>query len=213
MGSLFPNSIDSFTDPLANSPLNSPSHAGQHQDLNDAVEKVETYMGLVKVVPTSAVNGTVGATGTVTVGNTISSVTVNGAFSSLYDNYRIIYSGGVKSNDSEISMTLSSVATGYYLSFVYGSYTGTTVTNYGVNNGSSWTHAGGGYEQAAVVDVDLYCPFLPVATNGFARVRYATYWGTASLLNTKSVSSTGFTITSAFGTMTGGSIRVYGYRK
>ena len=91
MASTFPTSIDSFTDPLSTSPLNSPSHSAQHTDLNDAVEKVETYMGLVKVIPTGATNGTVSATGTVTIGIAVSSVAVAGCFSSLYKNYKILY--------------------------------------------------------------------------------------------------------------------------
>lgn len=44
MASTFPGAIDSFTDPLSGSPLNSPSHSAQHADLNDAVEKIETYV-------------------------------------------------------------------------------------------------------------------------------------------------------------------------
>jgi len=43
MASGFPASIDNFTDPLSNSPLNSPSHSAQHADLNDAVEKIEEF--------------------------------------------------------------------------------------------------------------------------------------------------------------------------
>ena len=43
MASTFPGAIDSFTDPLSGSALNSPSHSAQHADLNDAVEKIETY--------------------------------------------------------------------------------------------------------------------------------------------------------------------------
>ena len=44
MASSFPGAIDSFVDPLSTSPLSSPSHSAQHADLNDAVEKVETYV-------------------------------------------------------------------------------------------------------------------------------------------------------------------------
>lgn len=44
MASSFPGAIDSFTDPLSGSALNSPSHSAQHADLNDAVEKIETYV-------------------------------------------------------------------------------------------------------------------------------------------------------------------------
>ncbi len=46
MASSFPSSIDSFPDPLENSPLNAPSHSALHQDVNDAVEKVEVKLGL-----------------------------------------------------------------------------------------------------------------------------------------------------------------------
>ena len=43
MASGFPASIDNFTDPLSGSALNSPSHSALHSDVNDAVEKIETY--------------------------------------------------------------------------------------------------------------------------------------------------------------------------
>lgn len=90
MASTFPGAIDNFTDPLSNSSLSSPSHAGQHSDLNDAVEKIETYMGLVKVIPTSVAGSGVSlsANGTVTF-TSATSISINGAFSSLYENYRI----------------------------------------------------------------------------------------------------------------------------
>jgi hypothetical protein len=52
MASDFPASIDAFPDPLVNSPLNSPSHAVLHQDVNDAVEKIEVKLG-VGVSPAS----------------------------------------------------------------------------------------------------------------------------------------------------------------
>lgn len=90
MASTFPGAIDSFTDPLSGSALNSPSHSAQHADLNDAAEKLETYMGLVKVIPTGATNGTVGATGTVTTTGTPTTLAIDGCFSSLYENYRIV---------------------------------------------------------------------------------------------------------------------------
>lgn len=50
MASSFPGAIDSFTDPLSGSPLNSPSHSAQHADLNDAVEKIETKLGIGNTV-------------------------------------------------------------------------------------------------------------------------------------------------------------------
>ncbi len=59
MASSFPSSIDSFPDPLANSPLNAPSHSALHQDVNDAVEKVEVKLGLGSSPASSSVAGQV----------------------------------------------------------------------------------------------------------------------------------------------------------
>ena len=56
MASNFPTSLDSFTDPTSASPLNSPSHAGQHQNINDAVEKVEVKLGIGASPASSALN-------------------------------------------------------------------------------------------------------------------------------------------------------------
>lgn len=44
MPSTWPQSVDNFTNPLTTSALNSPSHAGQHQDLNSAINKIETAL-------------------------------------------------------------------------------------------------------------------------------------------------------------------------
>lgn len=74
MASGFPASIDNFTDPLSNSALNSPSHSALHTDVNDAIEKIETFMGLVKVT-----SGTTAGTT-----NTLSIPT---SFTSLYEHY------------------------------------------------------------------------------------------------------------------------------
>lgn len=45
MASTFPTSIDNFTNPTSTSLLTSPSHSGQHADINDAVEAIETQIG------------------------------------------------------------------------------------------------------------------------------------------------------------------------
>ena len=78
MASGFPGSIDNFTDPLSNSSLSSPSHAGQHADLNDAVEKIETYMGLVRIVAAGSFSAA-------------ATVNVDSIFSANYDLYRIVW--------------------------------------------------------------------------------------------------------------------------
>lgn len=50
----FPTSLDTLTNPSSSDTLDSPSHSGQHSDINDAVEALETKVG----VNNSAVNTT-----------------------------------------------------------------------------------------------------------------------------------------------------------
>lgn len=41
----YPGAIDSLTNPTTTSQMNSPSHAGQHSNANDAVEAIQTELG------------------------------------------------------------------------------------------------------------------------------------------------------------------------
>lgn len=46
MATTFPTTLDDFTNPQASDKTDSPSHAGQHADLNDAVEALEAKVGV-----------------------------------------------------------------------------------------------------------------------------------------------------------------------
>ena len=46
MATNFPTGLDSFSNPGTTSALNSPSHAGQHADINDAMEAVQAKIGV-----------------------------------------------------------------------------------------------------------------------------------------------------------------------
>lgn len=46
MASNYPTSLDTFTNPTATSLLTSPSHSALHSDINDAVEALETKVGI-----------------------------------------------------------------------------------------------------------------------------------------------------------------------
>lgn len=46
MATNFPNSLDVLTNPTATSPLSNPSHSQQHINLNDAVEAIQTKIGI-----------------------------------------------------------------------------------------------------------------------------------------------------------------------
>jgi len=46
MATNFPGSLDSFSNPSSSSTLDSPSHAAQHANINDAMEAVQTKLGV-----------------------------------------------------------------------------------------------------------------------------------------------------------------------
>jgi len=222
MASGFPGSIDNFTDPLSNSSLSSPSHAGQHADLNDAVEKIETYMGLVKVIPTSVssaggTSATLAANGTVTVGAGNTSVTVNGAFSSLYDNYRIIISNMVMSSGGGgLRITLGTVAAGanYYFGGTYVDIGTAAITGFRGNNVGYFLCGTSTGSNAFSNTLDILNPYATARTTFPPTISF-TETGTVGHnvgFHNADTSYTAFIIHTATGTMTGGTIRVYGYR-
>jgi hypothetical protein len=172
---------------------------------------VSSRGGLTLVVPTSVTNGTVGANGAITVGSAVSSVTINGAFSATYDNYKIMISGGVGSTANNILFTLGATATGYYEARIFCTYAGVISANT-TNNGANGT-IGQQTTQGLFGNLDILSPFLATQTN----------WGSTQLAATttrvdqvqgmlnNTTSYTSFTITPGAGTLTGGNIRIYGY--
>ena len=68
MATNYPGSLDAFVNPASGNTLDSPSHSLQHSDINDAVEAIETKLGVGTATPGTAtayfplVAGTAGAT-------------------------------------------------------------------------------------------------------------------------------------------------------
>lgn len=68
MATNYPVSLDTFNNPTSGNTLDSPSHSLQHSDINDAVEALETKLGVGTATPGTAtayyplVAGTAGAT-------------------------------------------------------------------------------------------------------------------------------------------------------
>jgi hypothetical protein len=148
-----------------------------------------------------------------TVGSGVSSVTVTGAFSADYDNYRIIYSGGVGSITANIGLKLGSASTSYYGFGVYGTFSATTVLGINDNNASSFRFVGGGDSSGATVIADIRSPFATAATYISAPIDTGTSFGAYSGRYFPTTSFTAFTLTPDAGTLTGGTIRVYGYQR
>jgi len=146
-----------------------------------------------------------------TVGTTVASVTVSNAFSATYDNYKVVYTGGVASTAVDLAITLGATTTNYYFVFGYIPYGG-AIAAISVNNGASWAYAGGANTALTFINCDIFRPFASdetlITSNG-ANANNGNFGG-GYLNNTTSY--TAFTITPSSGTLTGGTIRVYGYQ-
>jgi hypothetical protein len=152
---------------------------------------------------------------TQTIGTTVSSVTVSNAFNSDYDNYRIVISGGVGSTNITLSLQLGASTTGYYSITNYATYAAaTTPLSSGDNNGAVWTtvgYAGTNFLQASF---DLIGPNLAKWTSlNSAAWSATTVAGNSNGMHQVATAFTGFTLGVNTGTLTGGTIYIYGYRK
>jgi hypothetical protein len=151
---------------------------------------------------------------TTTIGTTVASVTVSSAFSATYDNYKIIVSGGVGSTNITLRLQLGSTTTGYYLGVNRASYeTGGASTEF-TNNGSSFQHAGYASTGGINANIELTDPFATSRTGfttqfGQLATTGNSYSGTG--FQNSATSFSAFTLTTSTGTLTGGTIRVYGY--
>ena len=150
-----------------------------------------------------------------TVGSGVSTVTVSSAFSSTYDNYLITWQGGTMSADTALKFKLGSTSSGVYGAFIHTpSYLGTTVQNVGDNNTAFFTYAGGGNSGGATAYLYLAGPNTATRTyltSGL--INYSTVFGTYTAAHYANDQHTAFTFEPFSGTITGGTITVYGYRK
>jgi hypothetical protein len=168
--------------------------------------------GLKWTTPTSASGLTL--VKSQTVGSGVSSVEVTSAFSSTYDNYLITLSGGVGSGDMNLRLTLGSTTAGYYSVGYYMFYNSAAVTGIKDEN-IGFTTCGIGNTNALMAQSILQSPNLAKRT-----IFMNTSVPALSTLNTLTFNGfldnatqyTAFTITASSGTMTGGTIRVYGYQ-
>jgi hypothetical protein len=147
-----------------------------------------------------------------TIGSAVSSVTVTDAFSATYNNYFItLYS--VPSIANLLTLRLGATATGYF--------SGVTIANYGAspvtttlvtNNGTSWDHYATGFGTSSIQSAfTLLNPFASTQTSiQGSRNALSGYGASGGHLN-DTTSYSDFTFTTSGGTITGGTICVYGY--
>ena len=181
------------------------------------------YAGLRLLVPTSAVNGTVGTSGAVTFSG-VSSVSLNGCFSSAYDNYRIVMnhdsSGAavgfaMRMRAAGTDNTSANYAWNTSLANQAGTFVGNSSGTSGLDTSFGMTPMSGTYSSSTVMDILM--PFSnSYQTNYSANAFYfdsLSNFRTGLSAGSLSVTTSydGITFYPASGTITG-TIRVYGYK-
>jgi hypothetical protein len=170
--------------------------------------------GLELITSVTCTSGGTASNGIVTIGSAVGSLSIGTAFSSTYNHYRISISNVGISISCQMRMTFGSTSTGYY----YGNPL-TTMSGgaYDRNNGSNvgfldLGSVNSGWKNDFIFDV--MSPNLPTLTKvtGFGYVNSAQYGGLGSGLVDGTTQYTSFTLTPSSGTMSGGTLTIYGYR-
>jgi hypothetical protein len=170
--------------------------------------------GLQLVIPSGATNGTLSGS-TVTVNSAVSSCTVSGCFSSEFENYRIVISGVDCSGSGSGGYFTFSGSTGstYQSAAYYMAYTSATLNGTNRNasgDGGLWTVSGTERNDAVI---DVFGPNVNAKTTWSVQFTNDLYPGVSQGYDSNTVQHTGFVLKSpAATTLTGGTIRVYGYR-
>jgi hypothetical protein len=149
-----------------------------------------------------------------TIGSAVSTVAVSNVFSSTYDNYLVIVSGGASSAESGLGIQLGATTTGYYYGAIRLTYAGSG-NNLNGDNIASWPQIGRGNADGLHLVATIVSPNL--AKNTFYSAGVAGSTSNASPMGISggyvgnTTAYTGFTLTTTTGTVTGGTIKVYGY--
>ena len=152
---------------------------------------------------------------TQTIGSAVSSVPVTDAFSADFDNYRITVSGGVGSTSTDVRLQLGSTTTGYYTGYNRVTFSTGAANLTSDNNAANFSRCGFATTDSFVSSFDLYQPFLTKRTlyyGMFVAHSPAFSAGQGSGFLDDANSYTDFTLIVPTGNITGGTIRVYGYR-
>jgi len=179
---------------------------------------LDSYVGLRLITPTSVVNGTIGATGAVTFSG-VTSVSLNGCFSSTYDNYLINFvSTGSTSSTFYLRLRAAGTdsSTGIY-HWAAGRFRSDGVasnTNNNADTGGAFAYS----EQAFATTINMFTPYLLQKTSFTASASSGTsgnlsYSGTYSTLHENTTTAyDGITIYNANTASMTGTVRVYGYK-
>ena len=198
------------------------SDATLSSTLGNRVTSLETYpSGLVPIVPSSVTVGS-GSSSVDSMGNItltdVSSVSLNGVFSSAYKSYRVLFNeitpsvGGVlvagkmRASGADSTSGYDFHGARQFAANAVGQYDGASATSWSLGN----------YTSRSSMSIDIHSPALPIWTTGNV---LATQWVSgvgwggsfSGLMHGASTAYDGITFALGSGT-TSGSIKVYGYR-
>ena len=198
MATNWPNSVQTFTNPTSGSALNSPSHADQHATVNDTVEALQTYAGLVFVK-------------SVTIGSGVGSVTVTDAFDSRFTNYLMTGWFSLSSSTTVALFNFGGITGSVYRFNVF--YIATGATGAESNSGGLQTYWDIGHWRYGG-SMFIGKPYETGYKNySFPPNTDVTYTRRGSGKCESTVQATSFTITPATGTFTDGILQIYGYNE
>lgn len=172
---------------------------------------VQYYDGAAWATVGPASAGALTLISSTTIGSAVSSVTVSSAFSSTYDNYKIMIIGGTSSVLTGGKLTLGATTTGYYNGAAGATYAGVSSVFGAANQG--WWDAVLLNTNGFASEITLWGPNLAQITMVTADVIRPTTTGQYERMGgylNNTTQYTAFTIATTSGTMTGGTIRVYG---
>ena len=148
-----------------------------------------------------------------TIGSGVSSITVTDAFSATYQNYIIAVSGGAASTNTSGTLKFGATTTGYFYALIYsvGSNALACESN---SNYTSINYSFASTTNGLRGNIEVLNPFLASATTVQAKGVLGETFGFAGqqcggINNTTSYTS--FILAPTSGTITGGTIYVYGY--
>jgi hypothetical protein len=144
------------------------------------------------------------------VGSGVASVTVTNAFSATYRNYRIIMTGGTSSG-AVVNMNFVGSTASYFNTLVNATYATATPLASTTNNGSRWQFCGFSNASQQLIDLDVFNPFATTFSHMSGTYVGGDDAGRTAGVHKVASSYTDFTLTPAAGTLTGGTIYVYGY--
>lgn len=171
---------------------------------------VQYYDGATWATVGPATAGALVFISSTTIGTTVSSVTVSNAFNATYANYLVQANfETVSSGGTQIALKLGSTATGYYGTALNISYTTGAVSGIGNNNATSFTNFATGETNRLTFAAFINQPNLARQTQVVCLGSDVGRFGyTGSEVST--TQHTDFSLVVGTGTITGGTIRVYG---